>query len=204
VTGIGTGTGAGAARRQHCAPLRVAQRGGHRLDGRVTLRTVRIETERLVIRSPEPGDFDSAKAIWCDPRVRRYTGGVPSPELFERGFYDDLALAATDYGFRTVIERASGTHVGDCGLVQKTVESLPEVEVVYFFNADHWGRGLATEAAGAMLEHGHALGLARIIALIHPDNDASANVARRLHMRHERDVVTASGNLRRLFVWTPG
>ena len=75
--------------------------------------------------------------------MRRYTGGVPSPEVFERGFNDDLALAATDYGFRTVIERASGAHVGDCGLIQKTVESQPEVEVVYFFNARPWGRGLA-------------------------------------------------------------
>jgi ribosomal-protein-alanine N-acetyltransferase len=164
---------------------------------------VRIETERLVIRSPEPEDFASAKAIWCDPRVRRYTGGVPTPEVFERGFYDDLALAATDYGFRTVIERATGAHVGDCGLIQKTVESRPEVEVVYFFNADHWGRGFATEAARTLLEHGRALGLTRIIALIHHDNDASANVARRLQMRHERNVVTATGNARRLFVWTP-
>ena len=158
-----------------------------------------IETERLVIRPPEPGDFDSAKAIWCDPRVRRYTGGVPSPELFERSFYDDLALPVTDYGFRTVVERASGVHVGDCGLIRKSVESRPEVEVIYFFNADHWGRGLATEAARAMLEHGRALGLTRIVALIHPDNDASARVARRLQMQCERDVVTVNGNLRHLF-----
>ena len=162
---------------------------------------VLIETERLVIRSPEPDDFDSAKAIWCDPRVRRYTGGVPSPELFERSFYDDLARAPTDYGFRTIIERASGAHVGDCGLLQKTVDSQPEVEINYFLNAAHWGRGLATEAARAMLEHGRTLGLTRIIALLHPDNDASAKVARRLQMQHERDIVTARGNLRRLFVW---
>jgi ribosomal-protein-alanine N-acetyltransferase len=166
---------------------------------------MRIETERLVIRSPELGDFESAKAIWCDPRVRRYTGGVPTPEVFAQGFDADLALAATNYGFRSVIERVSGAHVGDCGLIQKTVEAQPEVEVVYFFNADHWGRGLATEAARAMLEHGRvALGLTRIIALIHPDNEPSANVARRLQMHHERDVVTESGNLRRLFVWTAG
>jgi RimJ/RimL family protein N-acetyltransferase len=165
---------------------------------------VRIETERLLIRPPELGDFDSAKAIWCDPRVRRYTGGVPSQETFERSFYDDLALAVTAYGYRTIIERSSGAHVGDCGLIQKTVESQSEVEVTYFFNADHWGRGFATEAARAMLDHGRALGLGRIIALIHPDNEASARVARRLQMRHERDVVTENGNLRRLFIWTPG
>ena len=125
---------------------------------------------------------------------------MPSAETFERGFCADLVLAATDYGYRTVIERATGAHVGDCGLIQKTVESQPEVEVVYFFHADHWGRGLATEAARAMIEHGRTLGHQRIIALIHPDNEASANVARRLQMHHERDVVTESGNLRRLFV----
>jgi RimJ/RimL family protein N-acetyltransferase len=163
---------------------------------------MRIETERLLIRSPERGDFESARAIWCDPRVRVYTGGVPSDEVFARGFEDDLALAATEYGFRTVIERATGTHVGDCGLIQKVVESQAEVELVYFFHADHWGRGLATEAARAMLEQGRARGLTRIIALIHPDNEASSKVARRLHMHRERDALTASGNLRRVFVWT--
>lgn len=82
-----------------------------------------METERLLNRSPELGDFESAKAIWCDPRVRRYTGGVPSQEVFEQGFYDDLALAATEYGYRTIIERASGIHVGDCGLIQKIIDS---------------------------------------------------------------------------------
>ena len=176
---------------------------GHVAIQRVRLSTVRIETERLVVRSPEPGDFDSAKAIWCDPRVRVYTGGVPSPEKFERGFYDDLALAATDYGYRTVIERASGIHVGDCGLIQKTVESQPEVEIAYFVHADHWRRGFAIEAARALLEYGSGLDLTRIIALIHPDNDASASVARRLRMRHERDVVTENGKPRRMFVWMP-
>lgn len=163
---------------------------------------MRIETERLLIRSPELRDLESARAIWCDPRVRRFTGGVAEPEVFERGFHADLALAATEYGFRTVVERASGMHVGDCALVQKTVESRHEVEVMWFFHADHWNRGFATEAARSMIEHGRTLGLSRIIALIHPDNEASARVARKLQMRHERDVVTTSGNPRRLFVWT--
>jgi RimJ/RimL family protein N-acetyltransferase len=87
--------------------------------------------------------------------------------VFARGFDDDLALAATDYGYRTVIERASGVHVGDCGLIQKTLEEQAEVEVVYFFNADHWGRGLATEAARAMIEYGTGLGLTRLLARWH-------------------------------------
>jgi RimJ/RimL family protein N-acetyltransferase len=172
----------------------------------VTLRTVRIETERLVICSPELGDFDSAKA-WCDPRVPVYTGGVPSPELLEGASTNDLALAATElrvsHRDRARVRSSRGRLRADSEDRGVTARG-PEVEVVCSFNADHWGRGLATEAGRAMLEHGWGLGLTRIIALIHPDNDASANVARRLQMHHARDVVTASGNLRRLFVRTPG
>jgi len=37
---------------------------------------VQLETERLVLRIPEPGDVDAYADFFADPEVVRYTGGV--------------------------------------------------------------------------------------------------------------------------------
>lgn len=160
-----------------------------------------ITTPRLLLRPSRKEDFASSRAIWTDPEVRRFTGGPPSDEAFRTTFFDDLGKSKGAYGFKSVIEIATGLHVGDAGLAQKTVEGRSEVEVLYFFAKRFWGRGFATEAAKALIDYGFAtLGLTRIMALIHPDNHASRRVAERIGMAFEREVTTDSGKLRRMFV----
>ncbi len=48
---------------------------------------------------------------------------------------------------------------------------------------DSWGRGLATEAAHALLVRGFALGLQEIWAVTDPQNQRSARVCEKLGMR---------------------
>jgi RimJ/RimL family protein N-acetyltransferase len=63
------------------------------------------------------------------------------------------------------------------------------VELLYSLEPAHWGRGLATEAAARLLDHGFGtLGLARIIARADTPNLASQRVMQRLGMRFERDM----------------
>ena len=38
-----------------------------------------FETERLLLREPEPGDLDAFAAIFADPEVIRHLGGFPAP-----------------------------------------------------------------------------------------------------------------------------
>ena len=60
----------------------------------------------------------------------------------------------------------------------------PEVEIAYELAPRAWGRGYATEAARALVEYGlRELGLARIVALILPDNVRSRHVAEKAAMR---------------------
>ncbi|MCB0348039.1 MAG: GNAT family N-acetyltransferase [Bdellovibrionales bacterium] len=161
---------------------------------------MKIETDRLIIRSPQKSDFDSSKAIWTDPKVKQYSGGPVSEEDFKNGFYADLENAKTDFGFRSVIEKSSGSHIGDCGLIQKEVDNKQEIEIVYFFNSSFWGSGFATEAAQAMVNYGfNQIGIRRVIALIHPDNEASKKVAIKLGLSFEKSVITNSGNQRLLY-----
>jgi [ribosomal protein S5]-alanine N-acetyltransferase len=159
-----------------------------------------IETQRLILRPAIEEDYESCKLIWADPEVKKFSGGPVSEEELKQAFYDDLEKARGDYGFKSVIVRDSGLHIGDAGLAQKDIESRQEVEVMYFFNKDFWGRGYATEAAQALVEYGlKNLGLKRIVALIHPENMASVKVAERAGLSIERDVVTNSGNARKLY-----
>ena len=64
----------------------------------------------------------------------------------------------------------------------------PEVEIVYSLEPEHWGRGLATEAARAVLDHAFGvLGLPRVVAEVDRANTASVRVAENLGMRPYTD-----------------
>ena len=66
---------------------------------------------------------------------------------------------------------------------------LPTVEVGWRFDPDVWGRGYATEGAGAALDQAFGpLGLDRVCSLPQAENTASVRVAERLGLRHERTV----------------
>jgi RimJ/RimL family protein N-acetyltransferase len=67
--------------------------------------------------------------------------------------------------------------------------------IAYMVHPDHWGRGLAVEATGTIIEFGFAkLGLHRIEAATHPENLASRRVLEKNgmwlegHHRHDRLV----------------
>jgi RimJ/RimL family protein N-acetyltransferase len=60
-----------------------------------------------------------------------------------------------------------------------------EVEIGWHLHPDLQGRGLATEAATAMLAAGAAAGVDSVLAVTDLDNLASQAVARRLRMRDE-------------------
>jgi RimJ/RimL family protein N-acetyltransferase len=57
-----------------------------------------------------------------------------------------------------------------------------EVEIGWHLHPDSWGRGYATEAAAAVMQHGFDAGLPEIFALTHTGNEPSKAVCRRLGM----------------------
>lgn len=84
--------------------------------------------------------------------------------------------ARRGYGWWAVEELAvEGKLCGWCGL-QYLLET-GETEVAYLLDKPCWGRGLATEGAGAAVKFGfEVVGLDSIVGLIHPDNLASGRV----------------------------
>jgi RimJ/RimL family protein N-acetyltransferase len=74
--------------------------------------------------------------------------------------------------------------IGVAGLV--LVELVgPEVEVVYELVRDQWGRGMATEVAGACVAVAFGeLGLALVVALSYPETP-SVRVMQKIGMRDD-------------------
>ncbi len=98
----------------------------------------------------------------------------------------------TDFGFGLWLLRDAGNGrvAGRALLRHVLIEGTDEIEVGYSFFPEFWGRGLATEIAGACLTHGrHALGFTSMVALTVPHNTGSRRVMEKVGMRFERDVV---------------
>jgi RimJ/RimL family protein N-acetyltransferase len=64
-----------------------------------------------------------------------------------------------------------------------------EVEIGYRLHPDYWNRGLITEAARAVRDHGFAdLKLPCVISLIHLENIPSRRVAEKNGMKVEKEI----------------
>jgi ribosomal-protein-alanine N-acetyltransferase len=140
-------------------------------------------TERLVIRTFRDDDLPAVHAIYSESRVWRYMGVGPTTTVEEsRKRLEHMLGHERDHGFTfwAVTDAETGELLGDCGLIP--LEGVgPEVELGYRFGSAHWGKGYATEAASACRDLGFGrYDLERIYVDVHPDNEASKAVARKL------------------------
>lgn len=87
------------------------------------------------------------------------------------------------------VEVAGGERfVGMVGLhrVNPALPCAPAVEAAWRIHPDHWGRGYASEAAGAALGHGFSVGgMEEIVAFTTTLNLRSQSVMRRVGMAHD-------------------
>ena len=158
------------------------------------------QTERLILRDDRPDEAESVIAVWTDAEVMRHMGGPRDPERVRRAFEEALDVKG-ELRFWAVEVQETGRRIGECGLIQKQVEGAPEVELVYILARDAWGHGYATEAARAVCEHARdALGLTRLVALIRPENVASARVAEKAGFAFDRAVERDGGHSMHLYV----
>lgn len=138
-----------------------------------------IQTERLILREWRDSDSDAFYALNSNPDFVKYLGnGEP---LSREDSWRVLALLAghwalKGFGFWVVTLKETKELIGRVGLWEPA--GWPAIELGWGINPTHWGKGYATEAARASLNWGfHELDLSSIISIIHPDNQASKNVA---------------------------
>ncbi len=111
------------------------------------------------------------------------------------------SYARNGFGLWLVEERAGGAATGICGLVRRP--TLADVDIGFAFLPAWRGKGYARESARAVLAHARAqLGLSRVIAIVAPDNAASAAVLEAIGLRFERLITFGeAGETLRLFAW---
>ena len=153
-----------------------------------------IRTERLVLRPYSAADVDAlysyhrlpevARYLETEPRTRAEVQAVVAQRISAR------VLTAEGQALCLVAERAEGGGVvGDCVLFWRS-RANQRGEIGYIFDPAYHGRGLATEAAAALLRLGfEGLGLRRIVARCDARNTASARVMERVGMRREAPFV---------------
>ena len=142
-----------------------------------------IQTARLRLRAHRREDLTACCALWADPHVVRFIGGVPSPR--QRTWARLLAYlghwAVMGFGYWVLEERASGAFVGEIGWAifeRDDVPALPAGPELGFALAPRFhGRGYATEAVAAVLHWGEThLPFERGFAWVDVRNDASLRV----------------------------
>lgn len=154
-----------------------------------------IETPRLRLRPACRSDAPALHALWTEPQVRRFLWDDVTIRLERAAEVLDKSMASfADRGLGQwlVFERGADALAGFAGL--GAMEESGEVELLYGLHPRCWGRGLATEAARALLRLGfEELGLPRILAGADQPNLASLRVIERLGMDYERRTRTPLG-----------
>ena len=177
-----------------------------------------ILTTRLRLTPLSADDFEELAAMYSDPEVMLGSSGAAVPRTREESIEwlrRTLASSRADVGRQTfrVDERETGAFLGRCGLRPDTHTS--DTELAYAFIRRAWGRGIATEAAKAVLEWGSSAGVTRVVGCVLATNIASQRVLENVGMVRigERPILegmlllydaTSLAGSRGKFATTPG
>jgi RimJ/RimL family protein N-acetyltransferase len=168
--------------------------GESHIVGGVLVPTYPLVTPRLSLRPLTADDFADVHAYWQLPEVARYLyWEAATPEqtrdALERNIRRTALREEGDGLVLAVVPDGVGRVVGQVTL-RWTSREHRQGEVGFILNPAFQGRGLATEAAGVLLDLGFdQLGLHRIAGRCDTRNLASVRVMQRLGMRREAHFV---------------
>ena len=139
------------------------------------------ESERLLYRWMEPGDFEDLKRMLADPRVM-----YAWEHTFSDGQIEDWikkqeeAYRLDGAGYFAAVSKAGQTVIGQIGLHRFSLQNETAYEVCYMLKHSYFHQGYAQEGVRAMLAYASSvLGLSAVYAQIKTSNAASMQVAER-------------------------
>jgi RimJ/RimL family protein N-acetyltransferase len=134
----------------------------------------------------QAADLDALLCIFADPKVMAAFNHPPfDRQQMAQWLQRNLGHQAEHgYGLFSVILKANGLLIGDCGLEVMEVDGRPVAELGYDFRSNYWNQGFATEAAAAVRDYAlNILKLPHLISLIRIGNGASRRVAEKIGMQ---------------------
>lgn len=142
-----------------------------------------IVTAHALLRPVEEGDRDTFIEFLGTPEVMAIRKLGTLERAAANAVFNDMQAHWHAYGFGMygVRDLATGAFLGECGL--RYLEDGADAELSYGLVPEARGRGLATEAARAVLDHGfRRLTLSRVVAFARADNAISRHVLKKLGM----------------------
>jgi RimJ/RimL family protein N-acetyltransferase len=159
-----------------------------------------LTTPRLLLRQWRDDDLDALAAIDADPGVMRWIGDGSVRDRAQTAVALDRFRAGwAANGFGLFAAEEDGVLVGWAGLAVPTFlpEILPAVEIGWRLARSAWGRGLATEAARAVLTFAwDDVGLDRVVSVCHVENTASERIMTKLGMHLDLETVVPATGVR--------
>jgi RimJ/RimL family protein N-acetyltransferase len=107
-----------------------------------------LATARLVLRAPRRGDGKAIAALANDRRIAANTARIPHPYAIEDA-EQFIAAVNKREGEACFVIALDGAVIGVCSVELR--EDGPEIG--YWLGVAYWGRGFATEAVRALIDH---------------------------------------------------
>jgi RimJ/RimL family protein N-acetyltransferase len=141
-----------------------------------------IDTARLHLRPRVPEDIESIIVMDSDPEVRRFMGGPLDPDNHRKAVLANIIARRPEHRSWTIEWKDREGFLGMCLL--RPLEGTGFTCIGWRLMRQHWGQGLATEAACAVLAHAlNVLGIDPVVAIVDPRNHASIRVAEKIGLR---------------------
>ena len=133
-----------------------------------------LRTDRLILRRARPDDLEAMHAVLSDERAMRYWSSGPHQDLAQTREWLDSMIDAPPEVSDDFVVTVAGEVIGKLGTWR-----IPEIG--FIIRSNHWGRGYATEAMPAFLDHIFG---SRDVEFLNADVDPRNTPSIRLLTRH--------------------
>jgi RimJ/RimL family protein N-acetyltransferase len=161
-----------------------------------------LRVDELLLRAPAEADIETVAPAFLDPDVGGEASLPPVDAETLRGMFRDQLPQLRELGLMSPYVIVDGETIVGGATLHHFDPMRDAVEVGYWLFAFARGRGVATRAVGAMMEHAFANGIYRVEAHVRVGNERSEKVLERLgfvregvkrrHLRHEGVRVDAT------------
>lgn len=136
-------------------------------------------TTRIEFREWNRNDVALASRLWCEPGVMRFLGGAYSDDELKARLERETSNLET-YGIQYWPVYVGDEFAGCCG-IKPVPDDDTKFEIGFHFLPEFWGRGLAFEAAEAVMRYAtERLHVSELYAGHHPDNESSRRLLEKL------------------------
>jgi [ribosomal protein S5]-alanine N-acetyltransferase len=147
-----------------------------------------LKTDRIGFRHWGEGDLPLARFLWGDPKTTEFIGGPFSEDQIARRLNIEIQnQERSGIQYWPIFLLEGDTHFGCAGL-RPYRSSLDVVELGVHLLPEFWQRGLAEEAARAVIRLAFSvIGATALFAGHHPENGASQRLLTKLgfQLTHE-------------------